>query len=73
MKRVFALAGVLCGAFLSLPVFAEAGDAAAPPTSGSGAQFFLQILLVFGLIFLSLLATKKIAAWIDRNREKRKK
>ena len=58
---------VLCIALLTLP----AGAGVQP---GVNPMVNLSILFVFvmGVLFVALLLTKRIAAWIDRLREKRK-
>jgi len=75
MKMHGFLAGIaLCAVMVILPIFAGAdGGDGATQASGMAIQFFSQVFLAFSLIFAALLLTKKIAAWIDKNREKRKR
>ena len=74
MKKLFA--ALVCFV-LTLPVsvLAQTESGAAAPTLGErlaiSGRFFLGFLLVMGVIFALLLSTRRIAAWIDRQREKR--
>jgi len=74
MKIYGFISGIaLCAKLVILPIFAGAVESdGATQASGIALQFFSQVFLVFMLIFAALLLTKKIAAWIDKNREKRK-
>ena len=57
----------LCASLLVLPTGAQAQSGVNPM-----AAFAMQFVLVMGLIFVALLLTRRIAAWIDRLRKKRK-
>ena len=63
--KIFALA---CAALFILPAAAQTESGANPIVTLS-----LQIVLMLAFVFAVLLLTKRIAAWIDRLREKRKK
>ena len=63
---------VLCMAFLTLPAFAD-GEAAALSGASPVTSFIWQFFLVMTLVFVALLLTKRIAAWVDKKREERKK
>ena len=67
-KKLFAgWASVFCAALFVLPA------SAADPGINSMLAVPILFVLVMGAIFIALLLTKRIAAWIDRLREKRKK
>ena len=68
-RKFFALTcAIFCMGLLILPASAQAEPATSPIVTLS-----LQIILMLAFVFAVLLLTKRIAAWIDRLREKRKK
>ena len=67
-KLTRGLLAVACTALLILP-----GSAQAEPGPNPIVTLSLQIILMLAFIFTVLLLTKRISAWIDRLREKRKK
>jgi len=70
-KLLAALAAALCSAYLTLPAFAIAGGLT-PAGLGPVGAFAWQFVLVMALVFIALLLTKRIAAWIDNKRGNRK-
>lgn len=72
------LAATVLFFYLILPVSAFAQTEGGAPLAFSArlaiaGRFFGGFLLVMGVIFVLLLSTRRLAAWVDHQREKRNK